>query len=83
MIRTREISRRVWNTVVVAWVAIEVGQFVELRLGLADNALFWPLWIAGCLIVYLGARFLDQQIVIRELRDQLQAHIKALRRWGS
>lgn len=51
--------------IVLAWLCLESGQFVETRVPWGTDILFWPLWIALYSIVILGLKMLDLHYTVK------------------
>lgn len=57
-----KISSQLWRLVASVWMCIEIGQFIGARSGLSNNNLYWPLWMAISLVIFLGALVLDETV---------------------
>lgn len=53
------ISDRTLKFALLLWLYLESGQFFQKVLPWGENALFWPLWLAMCVITTLGAYLMD------------------------
>jgi hypothetical protein len=69
MMRKRP-SAYVIGFIMCALWCISAGQFLEQRLPFGYNDLFWPFWIAVCLIIWLGLLALDNWWDRRKRRNR-------------
>lgn len=53
------ISKAVFGAIAFIWFCTEVGMFIEVRTGLGQERLFWPLWVALCTVILLGSLLAD------------------------
>lgn len=66
------ISSKTLEFVLLVWLCLESGQFARAYLPWGNNSLYWPFWVAICLVVILGVNLLDrvEYIKARFLNDK-------------